>query len=70
MHTVAEILAAVRLLSVDDKRELLKQLTLLLTTPDVPPNVAKVDDHLHTDFTARLVAHFHRAKRAALLRTS
>ena len=69
MHTVAEIIEAVKVLPVDDKRELLRQLTPVLGTRDVLPEDAAADDTLPPDFTARLMEHFHRAKRAALRRT-
>ena len=67
MHTVTEIVEAVKQLPVEEKRELLEQLGPVLESAAILP--AEEGDELPADFTRRLVEHFHRAKQAALRRT-
>jgi hypothetical protein len=65
VSTVAEIVEAVRHLPPEQKRELLLQLEpVLLGSFEQPGD--KAAKYLSDDFTGRLVAHFHRAKQAAL----
>lgn len=64
MSTVAEIVEAVRQLSPAEKQELLEELESVFSgSGGATGNSA---DYLSAEFTARLVEHFHRAKRAAL----
>lgn len=65
MSTVAEIVEAVRQLPPEQRRELLVQLDPVLFEP-LSPGAPASKDYFSADFTARLLQHFHRAKKAAL----
>ena len=68
MSTVAEIVNAVQQLTPEQKRELLVRLEPVLLAPftNDAGAAAGVTDYRSAEFTARLVEHFYRAKRAAL----
>ena len=66
MSTVVEILEAVKQLSPTQKQQFVEQLESVLTAPSANRPVAGSQDYPGPEFTARLVEHFHRAKRAAL----
>jgi hypothetical protein len=66
MSTVSEIIEAVRELSPEQKLELVIQLESVVFVPEAKDGMATSPDYLSPEFTARLVEHFHRAKRAAL----
>ena len=68
MSTVAEILEAVRRLPPEQKLELVQELDAVLFEPSGQESGAKAD-YLSPEFTARLMEHFQRAKRAALSRS-
>lgn len=69
MSTVNQIIEAVRELSPEQKRELVLQLEPVLFGSGTPVDAASPHDYFSPEFTARLVEHFHRAKRAALSRS-
>ncbi len=69
MSTVNEIIEAVRVLSPEQKRELVLQLEPVLFESGAEANATNLHDYFSPEFTARLVEHFHRAKRAALSRS-
>ena len=68
MSTVAEILEAVRHLAPQEKQELVEQLESVLIEPggERSARESQRQDYCSPEFTARLIEHFHRAKRAAL----
>lgn len=66
MSTVAEILDAVKQLSPKHKQEFMAQLESVLIAPSTNAVADERRDYLSPEFTARLVEHFHRAKRAVL----
>jgi hypothetical protein len=66
MSTVAEIIEAVRHLAPQQKRELVEQLESALLEPGAERPARESQDYCSPEFTARLLDHFHRAKRAAL----
>jgi len=66
MITVVEIVEAVAHLSPEQKLELLRKLDGVLFEADGQSQAARAEDYLSPSFTARLIEHFHRAKRAAL----
>jgi hypothetical protein len=66
MSTVAEILEAVRHLEPQQKQELVEQLESVLIEPGAERPARGSQDYGSPEFTARLIEHFHRAKRAAL----
>jgi hypothetical protein len=66
MCTVAEILEAVRHLAPLQKKELVGQLESALVESATESPAHGIEDYTSPQFTARLVEHFHRAKRVAL----
>ena len=66
MSTVLEIVEAVAHLSPEDKLELFRKLEGVLFESKGGSQVTNGQDCLSPTFTARLIEHFHRAKRAAL----
>jgi len=66
MSTVAEILEAVRHLAPQEKQELVEQLESVLVGPGKERLASERQDYFSPEFRARLIEHFHRAKRAAL----
>lgn len=66
MSTVAEILEAVRHLAPQQKQELVEQLESALVEPCAGRAARESQDYFSPEFRARLLEHFHRAKRAAL----
>ena len=69
MSTVNEIIEAVRELSPEQKRQLVLQLEAVLFESGTHVDTASPHDYFSPEFTARLIEHFHRAKRAAISRS-
>jgi hypothetical protein len=66
MSTVAEIVEAVKRLPPEQKLELVQKLDSVLFEPAGDGGKLSASDYRSSEFTKRLVEHFHRAKRTAL----
>ena len=69
MSNVAEIVEAVKQLTPQEKLELVVQLESVLLQPIGDHDRGGTNGYLSPEFTERLAAHFHQAKRAALGQT-
>lgn len=69
MSTIAEIIAAAQRLPTDQQVELARKLQVMLPSPGNSIPSKAPESGLPADFTDRLTAHFHQAKRAALGRS-